>query len=286
MLLQHTTVLCFILLGSGCICYPQSLIYPKSYEVDGAFESANIRVITPLHSSFLLELKSHVPGDVISAVNSLLPYSFLIENKGPLPITCVVLRYRKTNRAGKTVFSTIRLLSPPGDTTGQAVPVGAIRLLLPSGELSGLAAGSTSFQLSRVGPLIKAAGSGFRSELTADVVATLDSVILSTGRIVGPDKLDLIREAKAREIAAAEFSAEIHTLLATGAGRESLMDFARRETEIAPDLAADGAIDFYRLARRSLARAIFSFLESRPIGELETMLANQRARSKEHGLHR
>lgn len=256
----------------------QALSLPTSYEVDPSFQAAGFKITTPLDPGFYDAVRSHAPEYVVSAVQSLLPFSFLIENQGKAPVVSVILRYRKTNRLGRTVFSTFRLLSPGGSGGASAIDVGRKRVMLPSGPLSALLGEPKPFASVEVASLRIAAEAQFRADSTRDVVASVDSLVLADGRLVGPDRTDLLREADDFDQAAAYVVGEVRKIFAQGGDRAAIQRFAELQIATAPKLPDDGSIDFSGFARRSLGMSIRSYIDLHGLDGLEKMLADQRAK--------
>jgi len=248
----------FIITGIGA-CFGQPL-NSGSVSVSPTFGLQGIQIVTIADPAFTSKLGSLLPAAIVSELTPLLPYLVLIENHSQTPITKTTVQYERTTPAGLKVYgwSSLNTTAP-----GAALGPGASLIQAPRSDLSQVLFAARAGNPPNPG--VAAAMSAqiisglFDPRRATSTVVSMDSVIFSSGGVVGPDNFDLLGQAEA--------SAEAMSDIAARASDDSVPDrvldawLQRQATQsMALVEQPDGKINHTLLAQISAARAMQSVL--------------------------
>lgn len=230
---------------------------PVKPEVHPNFAERGVLVATYSTEEFSSSVGALVGASAASTLSSLAPYSLAVTNSTRLPISAVVVRYPRVNNKGQTVEGALKFRFA---TKGLAFPPGSTRVFLPDSALTayvnsgGRVPSSPAIENSRA-----RVGALFDATRFTEVTVSLDSVVLSDGTVIGPDRADIVGEENRKRDAEARILAKLSGPFSDADATEWL-----KETESAAKLAtnpATGDPDLVGVYVSSLARTVLAYFK-------------------------
>lgn len=233
---------------------------PKITVTSALYEKDEITIGTSTSAAFTAELNAHFPGAARSSIHAILPYSIVVTNNGPSPISSLTLRHELYSRAGTMISWTFTYHSFGSGREAFDVHSHASALLFPVSSISKMLL-EKRLDLAKLNlPDVHIRMNDMLATLSTQesVTISVDSIIFRDGTLLGPDKANVLTMFNDSKGGQNDLVVEFTLRKTAGASDAVLLEWLSAEQNNAqgPGAKSDAYIERRKMIARSIANVI------------------------------
>lgn len=221
------------------VAFGQSLPILDPAPPSPAFSRNGIKVWISSESDYSSVLQAKLGKELVAELGPLDPFSAVVQNNGRAGIRSILLRITMTDATGKQSWGTSRL-----DFGRRPLGVGGMAVITPDGGITQALYSLAGGRSAPSKPLPSLVADFVSRRLTSRAIRSmkpeLDSVVLDTGGVIGPDVFDVVGEAQARSAAVASVIAKFSDSSLTDTSLLEWLDNQITEVEKEPAYLGGG----------------------------------------------